>query len=176
MASLAASGDSTVMACRASSGDSTSMESPTSAEDSILTASLTGSEDSTSVVAVASEARWAGWRRPIKPRPWAVNTTRPCWLVIVQPMNTVPRSACFADGRVSRISTVAVSESPGRTGSSQRISAMPPEPLPSARDITASIHSRAHAEQVCQPLAISPPNGEPAAACGSVWKYWGSKR
>ena len=39
-----------------------------------------------------------------------------------------------------------------------------------------SIHSRAHAETVCQPLAISPPNGESKAASGSVWKYWGSKR
>ena len=39
-----------------------------------------------------------------------------------------------------------------------------------------SIHRRAHAETVCQPLAIRPPNGESAAAFGSVWKYWGSKR
>ena len=118
----------------------------------------------------------AGWRRPIRPRPWKVITTRPCWLVIVQPMNTVPRSACLDDGRVLRISTVAVSRSPGRTGSSQRTSCIPPEPRLSAREITVSIHMRAHADTVCQPLAISPPNGESTAACGSVWKYWGSKR
>ena len=104
-----------------------------------------------------------GWRLPIRPRPWAVNTTRPCWLVIVQPMKTVPRSACRADGRVSRISTVALRASPGRTGSSQRTS-IPPEPRLSARLRTLSIHSRAHAEQVCQPLAMSPPKGESSAA------------
>ena len=91
-------------------------------------------------------------------------------------MNTVPRSACLDDGRVLRISTVAVNESPGRTGSNQRTSCIPPEPRPSALETTVSIHRRAHAETVCHPLAISPPNGEFTAASGSMWKYWGSKR
>jgi hypothetical protein len=53
---------------------------------------------------------------------------------------------------------------------------MPGEPRLDTGDRYSSASSRIISAQVCQPLAISPPNGPSAAAAASTWNGCGSKR
>ncbi len=69
----------------------------------------------------------------------------------------MPRSGFEREGLTSRISSLASSVSPGRTGLSQRSSSMPGEPIAAARPSMPSTNRRMKTQTVCQPLAIRPP-------------------
>ena len=66
------------------------------------------------------------------------------------------------------------SVSPGRTGLGQRISSTPAAPRLVSGLMKCSTSWRIIMLVVCQPLAISPPNGPSLAATGSTWNGCGS--
>ena len=79
---------------------------------------------------------------------------------LVQPssrLDTRPRSGFDRERRVETISNRTASESPGRTGASQRSSSQPGEPRLDAGEMTWSTSIRIVTATVCQPDAIRPP-------------------
>jgi hypothetical protein len=80
------------------------------------------------------------------------------------------------DRRVLMVVVRSRSLSPGRTGTGQRSSSIPGEARLATRDRQWPANSRMKIPPVCQPLAISPPNGPTAAKSASAWIGCGSNR
>jgi hypothetical protein len=68
------------------------------------------------------------------------------------------------DGFTETVSALTVSVSPGRTGSIQRTSSTPGEPMLDESAMKPSTTMRMIMLQVCQPLAMTPPKIEALAA------------
>jgi hypothetical protein len=95
-------------------------------------------------------------------------TASPSWLVTSASERMIPRSGLLLERRASRTVARTRSVSPGRTGFGQRTSSTPAAPRPDSGLMKCSTSSRIIMLVVCQPLAISPPNGPSAAAKGST--------
>src|SRR5258706_10487006 len=104
-----------------------------------------------------------GWRSPKSPFERTVITVSPCWFLPSHCVETMPRSGLLADTRLSSTVFVIRIVSPTCTGFSQRISSMPGEPIDVEPANALRTSSPIITEHVCQPLAISVPNGESAA-------------
>ena len=120
-----------------------------------------------------------GCQTPLRaknPRALRLKTRTPSWLKTSLVVKTVPRPGFFDEGCTSVTVERPDSVSPGRTGAVQRISSTPGEPSDAESRRTARTNMPMKSAVVCQPLAISPPNGDLAAASRSTWNGCGSNR
>ena len=106
----------------------------------------------------------------------ASNSSTPssCWLITVQAQVMMPRSGRDEDVRTPCTRASRRNWSPGRTGVRQRTSPRPGEPKDSESCNAASTAMRMASAQVCQPLAMRPPQRPSAARLRSVWNHCGS--
>jgi hypothetical protein len=86
----------------------------------------------------------------------------------------MPRSGLLRDLRAPSTVARTCSVSPGRTGRGQRISSTPAAPSPDSPLRKRPTSSLIIMLDVCHPLAMRPPTGLAAAACGSTWNGCGS--
>src|SRR5690606_6018054 len=102
------------------------------------------------------------------------STASSCWLITTHAHEIIPRSARGVERRTPCTRARNRSVSPGRTGTRQPTCPSPGEPKDSESCSAASTASRIASAQVCQPLAINPPQRPCFARSTSVWNHCGS--
>src|SRR5438270_444382 len=103
----------------------------------------------------------------MNPRARMRMTTSPRWLTSSCSPTIVPRPGSRSLAHASTTRLRPVSTSPGRTGTSQRSSSTPGEPMLALSSTTLRTNMPMYSEAVCHPLAMSPPNGP--STSGSTW-------
>src|SRR5690606_15129546 len=102
------------------------------------------------------------------------NTASSCWLSTTYAHEIIHRSSLVVELHTPCTRARHRSVSPGRTSTRQRTCPNPGEPKDPESCSAASTASRIASAQVCQPLAINPPQRPCFARSTSVWNHCGS--